>query len=50
MVVIFEKDVIVEEVNVVMKVVVNDLYGYIEDLIVLFDIVGILYGLLFDVI
>lgn len=33
-----------------MKNVLNELFGYIEDEIVFLDVVGMIYGLLFDVI
>lgn len=33
-----------------MKEVLNEFFGYIEEMLVFFDIIGISYGLLFDVI
>lgn len=45
-----DKYVMVDEINVVMKKVMegNDVFGYIEDLIVFFDIIGFIYGFVFD--
>jgi glyceraldehyde 3-phosphate dehydrogenase len=46
--VILEKKTSVEEVNAVMKAASNESYGYTEDEIVSTDIIGTMYGSLFD--
>jgi glyceraldehyde 3-phosphate dehydrogenase len=46
--VILEKKTSVEEINAVMKAASNESYGYTEDEIVSTDIIGTMYGSLFD--
>lgn len=52
LVLVLEKKVIVDEVNQVMRQVVegNEFFGYIEEEIVFFDIIGSYFGLIYDVI
>jgi len=46
--VILEKKVTVEEINATMKAATNESYGYTEDEIVSTDIIGTMFGSLFD--
>lgn len=48
LVTVLEKDVTVEEINAAMKAAANESYGYTEDEIVSSDVIGSLYGSLFD--
>jgi glyceraldehyde 3-phosphate dehydrogenase len=45
---ILEKEVSVEVVNAAMKAAANESFGYTEDEIVSSDIIGTMYGSLFD--
>ncbi len=45
---ILEKNVTVDEVNAVMKAAINESFGYNEDEIVSTDIIGMMYGSLYD--
>lgn len=48
LVTVLEKNVTVDEVNAAMKADANESYGYTEDPIVSSDIIGMVYGSLFD--
>jgi glyceraldehyde 3-phosphate dehydrogenase len=48
LVTVLGKKVTIEEVNAAMKAAVNESFGYTEDEIVSSDIIGMLYGSLFD--